>query len=238
MATRPDWVPSVTKLSAVLAALLLAWTLPATAGERPVVVELFTSQGCSSCPPADALLGELARRADVLALGFHISYWNGLGWKDPLSSEASTERQEAYARRFDSGQVYTPQMIVDGTHEIVGSDRAAVLSALATADSAAIAPVRFAGDRRSVTIGAGAGSGDIVLARFARHRTTQIGTGENSGRVADDANGVEALTVLGHWTGGPLTLPLDPPPRGDGLAVLVQAPDGRMLGAAMVTDGL
>jgi len=198
------------------------------------VVELFTSQGCSSCPPADALLGELAGRPDVVALGFHISYWNGLGWKDPLSIESSTERQKAYAWRLDGGQVYTPQIIIDGTREIVGSDRAAVLAALAAAKPAAIAPVHFADDRRSVMIGAGDGSGDIILARFAQHRSTHVGAGENNGRVAEDANGVEVLTRLGHWRGAPLTMPLEPPQRGDGLAVLVQAPDGRMLGAAIV----
>src|SRR5215211_4415354 len=84
---------------------------------RPVVVELFTSQGCSSCPPADALLRELAGRPDVIALGFHISYWDRLGWKDPLSNEASTYRQKEYAKRL-SGRVYTPQIVVEGTNEM------------------------------------------------------------------------------------------------------------------------
>src|SRR5713101_2054972 len=157
-----------------LAALLLGTTLaalPTNAEPRPVVVELFTSQGCSSCPPADALLGELSRRAGVLALGFHISYWDRLGWRDPLSSSASTERQKAYARRLTGGQVYTPQLVVDGTSEMVGSDREAVLAALREAGEArpsAIAPVIFAADRRSVAIGAGSGRGDVVLLRFTQ----------------------------------------------------------------------
>src|SRR5579863_8590310 len=99
----------ITGLAALVAGLALAAT-PARADPRPVVVELFTSQGCSSCPPADALLRELAPRPDVLALGYHISYWDRLGWKDPLSSEASTARQKAYAGRFNGGQVYTPQI--------------------------------------------------------------------------------------------------------------------------------
>ncbi len=219
-----------------LAALTLGLALvamPAGAAPRPVVVELFTSQGCSSCPPADALLGELARRGNVLALGFHISYWNGLGWKDPLSNQASTDRQEAYARRFND-RVYTPQIVVDGTSEMVGSDRAAVLAALGAARPAATAPVSFAADRRSVAIGSGIGKGAVVLVRFARHRTTQVGAGENTGRRADDFNGVETLATLGAWDGKTLRFPIEPPGSGEGLAVLVQAPDGHMLGAAMV----
>ena len=107
----------------LMCALLLGSPLlllsSASADTRPVVVELFTSQGCSSCPPADALLGKLARRDDVIALGFHISYWDGLAWKDPFSSQSSTDRQRAYSRLFHLGQVYTPQMVVDGAREIV-----------------------------------------------------------------------------------------------------------------------
>ena len=142
----------------------------ASADPRPVVVELFTSQGCSSCPPADALLGELARREDVIALGFHISYWDGLAWKDPFSSQSSTDRQRAYSRLFHLGQVYTPQMVVDGAREMVGSDRANVLAAVHDARPDKVAPVTFAADRRSVTIGAGDGRGSVLLVRFsARH---------------------------------------------------------------------
>ena len=106
--------------AALLWSAVLLTASPATADPRPTVVELFTSQGCSSCPPADALLGELARRGDVIALGFHISYWDSLGWKDPFSTPQSTERQRAYARLF-GGQIYTPQLVVDGTSEMVGS---------------------------------------------------------------------------------------------------------------------
>ena len=102
---------------------------PAAAETRLPVVELFTSQGCSSCPPADALLGELARRGDVIALGFHIDYWDKLGWKDPLSTPQSTERQRRYARLFGT-PIYTPQLVVDGAREMVGSQRETVLAAL------------------------------------------------------------------------------------------------------------
>jgi hypothetical protein len=222
-------------LAAGLASAIL--TMPAVAAAtRPVVVELFTSQGCSSCPPADAMLRELARRRDVLALGFHISYWDRLGWKDPLSSDSATDRQKTYARRFNGGQVYTPQMVVDGTSEMVGSDRAAVLAALAGATPQAIAPVAFAADRRSVAIGDGAGQGEIVLVRYLRHRMTAVAAGENSGRILEDVNGVAALARLGAWDGSALRLPIAPPAAGEGLALLVQSPDGRMLGAAALGD--
>ncbi len=223
----------IMRFAGMILGLAVAAT-PANADPRPVVVELFTSQGCSSCPPADALLGELARRRDVLPLGFHISYWDSLGWKDPLSSPGSTERQKAYARRFTDGRVYTPQIVVDGTSEMVGSDRDAVMDALRGVRPAAIAPVSFADDRRSVAIGGGIGKGEIVLVRFVQRRTTNVGAGENTGRIANDFNGVESLTTLGTWGGSEQRFPIEPPAAGEGLAVLVQAPDGHMLGAAMV----
>jgi hypothetical protein len=155
---------------AVICALLGGLVLmpsPANADPRPVVVELFTSQSCSSCPPADALLGELARRNDVVALGFHISYWDGAGWKDPFSNQSSTDRQRAYARLFNLSQVYTPQIVVDGTREMVGSDRKEVLAVVRDARPETIAPVTFTADRRSVAIGAGDGRGNVLLLRFA-----------------------------------------------------------------------
>ncbi|MGC2412777.1 MAG: DUF1223 domain-containing protein [Stellaceae bacterium] len=218
-------------LAALVVGLVVAAT-PASADPRPVVVELFTSQGCSSCPPADAFLAELARRDDVLTLGFHISYWDRLGWKDPLSSQSSTDRQKAYARRFSGGQVYTPQMVIDGKDEMVGSDRAAVLAALPAERPEAIAPVSFAADRRAVAIGAGTGMGEVVLVRFLRHRTTEVDAGENAGRALNDTNGVESVTRLGAWDGSKQEFPIDPPTTGEGLAILVQALDGHMLGAA------
>jgi len=209
---------------------------PAAAETRPPVVELFTSQGCSSCPPADALLGELARRGDVIALGFHIDYWDKLGWKDPLSTPQSTERQRRYARLFGT-PTYTPQLVIDGTREMVGSQRETVLAALRQTTPAAVAPVAFASDRRAVTIGtaaAAAGDGQVWLVRFAQKRRTQIGAGENARRTLDDTNGVESLAALGEWHGSEATFPLDPPAPGEGIAVLVQAADGHILGAAIL----
>src|SRR3989304_3616456 len=112
----------------MLAALSLGCALlaggAAGEGSAPVVVELFPSQGCSSCPPADRLLGELARRPDVLALSFNVDYWDYIGWKDPFASPAHTERQRAYGRALGRRVVYTPQMVIDGADEAVGSARA------------------------------------------------------------------------------------------------------------------
>jgi len=221
----------VAVICALLGGLVLMLS-PANADPRPVVVELFTSQSCSSCPPADALLGELAPRGDVVALGFHISYWDGPRWKDPFSSQSSTDRQRAYARLFDLGQVYTPQIVIDGAREMVGSDRNQVLAAVRDARPETIAPVTFAPDRHSVAIGAGDGRGNVLLARFAQKRTTRVAGGENARRTLQDANGVEMLASLGSWNGSALSFAIEPPADGEGIAVLVQAADGRMLGAA------
>src|SRR3954454_19372260 len=157
-----------------------------------------------------------------------IRVWDNLGWKDPLSNPASTDRQKAYARRLSGGQVYTPQIVVEGTREMVGSHREEVLAALRQAEPAASATVNFSADRRSVTIGPGIGAGEVLLARFAQHLATQVGAGENAGRMLDDANGVETLTVLGPWTGATLRFPIEPPEPGKGVAVLVQAADGHI----------
>jgi hypothetical protein len=208
----------------------------ARAADRPVVVELFTSQGCSSCPPADALLEELAPRADVLALGFHVDYWDSLGWKDPLSAPGSTERQRDYSRRFGRHEVYTPQMVVDGTRQMVGSNRGAVLRAIADSQRVTVAPIAFApntakGDPARVMIGAGAGSGEIVLIRYVVDRQTAVPRGENAGRTAHDVDAVEDIRPMGLWKGDPVAFNVEPPPTGHGLAILVQSPDGAILGA-------
>jgi hypothetical protein len=219
-------------LGCALFGSLLLTSPPASAETRPIVVELFTSQACSSCPPADALLGELARRGDVIALGFHVSYWDGPGWKDPFSSASSTDRQRTYAQLLDLRQVYTPQMVVDGVREMVGSKREQILAALREVHPDAIAPVSLAADYRSVTVGAGRGQGEVLLVRFAQSRTTQVAGGENAHRTLNDANAVEKLTSLGSWSGSAISFSIDPPKDGEGIAVLVQASGGRMLGAA------
>src|SRR5579863_5629157 len=119
----------------ILSLGLIAGLSPAlaNAAERPVVVELFTSQGCSSCPPANAYLNEMSRgRRDVLALAFHVTYWDRLGWKDPFSLESATQRQDVYGHRFGDGS-YTPEIVVDGAASMVGSARGEVGRAIENA---------------------------------------------------------------------------------------------------------
>src|ERR1700726_1026943 len=139
----------MTKIGLLSALLGLALGIaPLHAGERPIVVELFTSEGCSSCPPADALLAELAGRPDVLALSFHVDYWDRLGWRDPFSSPDATRRQHGYAELLGLSTVYTPQIVVDGRWQAVGSDRADVERALGAAQrSGDEVPVALAVDQ-------------------------------------------------------------------------------------------
>ena len=222
-------------LIAAAALALSCVAATASAETRPVVVELFTSQGCSSCPPADAVLAELAPRKDVLALGFHVDYWDSLGWKDPLSTPGATSRQHAYVAQFGRHEVYTPQIVVDGQRQAVGSNRDAVLQAIAQSDATSVAPVAFAADGRSVAIGAGSGQGKVLLIRYVRSRTTQVQRGENAGRTAVDVNGVESFRAAGDWAGQKMELPVDPVDADHGLAVVVQGADGRILGAAALS---
>src|SRR5579859_2803882 len=129
-------------LIAAATLVLSCAAVTAAAETRPVVVELFTSEGCSSCPPADALLSELARsRPDVLPLAFHITYWDRLGWPDPFALRAATDRQRDYAGTLGLDSIYTPQMVVDGRRDVIGSDRGSVLAALHQAAAAAPPPV-------------------------------------------------------------------------------------------------
>ena len=205
------------------------------AADRPVVVELFTSQGCSSCPPANAYLNELARdRADVLALAFHVTYWDRLGWKDPFSLIAATERQDVYGHRFGDGS-YTPEIVVDGISGHVGSYRQEVGSAIEQAKqkSQTSASVRVTQDGRQlvVEVGAGKGGGRVLLIGFDRNHQTAIRRGENSGRTLQEANVVRSIRAIGDWQGAALRLN-ETFPEGEDVAVVLEAADGRIVGAA------
>jgi hypothetical protein len=208
------------------------------AGPAPVVVELFTSQSCSSCPPADAFLSDLdATRPDVLALDLHVTYWDQLGWKDPYSLDAATQRQQRYADQFGTGQVYTPQMVIGGTRQAVGSNRAAVLAAISAAkmDASSSVPLDIAvdGKRLRLAVGAGSGSATLLLVAFDLRHTTAVRGGENGGRTLSEVNVVRSIDTVAAWDGKPVSLAVDRPP-GDDAVLLLQAPDGRFLGAALL----
>jgi hypothetical protein len=208
----------------------------AGAAERPVVVELFTSQGCSSCPPANAYLNEMVReRQDVLPLAFHVTYWDRLGWKDPFSLEAATERQGRYGHRFGDGS-YTPEMVVDGATSHVGSHREDVASAIEEArrdirTAAAVTVSKDAGGQLAIEIGSGTGRGRVLLIGFDHDHQTAIRRGENGGRTLQESNVVRSIRAVGNWQGAPLRVS-EKFPEGQDVAVILEAPDGKIVGAA------
>jgi len=232
------------------ALLLIGLAVPALAGSRPkAVVELFTSQGCSSCPPADELLVELAGRPDILALTLPVDYWDYLGWKDTLAQPAFTARQRAYASARNDKQVYTPQVVVNGLKPIVGSDRTKIEGQIAKAAEGRGLPVAIAlnetGSAVSVAIDASADaslSGEAWLLPIAKSREVTIARGENKGRTVTYNNVVRRVVHLGNWTATShrWSVPLRDL-AGDGVetaAVIVQAgtvdTPGFLLGAAVV----
>ena len=229
------WVRAAAR-AMLLAIPSLAGPALAAATERPVVVELFTAQGCSSCPPADALLNEFAQtRKDLLPLSFHVDYWNRLGWPDPFSSPEATERQRTYASRAPDPTLFTPQMVIDGARSVIGSDYREIDTAIDSAQDEAVtlAPmsVKAAAGEAVVTVGAGTGRAEIVLIGYDRSHTTPVGRGENGGRTLTELNVVRSVQTIGDWRGAPLTL-RQKLPAGQLLAVLLAAPDGRIVGAA------
>ncbi|CAB3768236.1 DUF1223 domain-containing protein [Paraburkholderia humisilvae] len=222
--------------AALLAALPAA---AATSTSRPVVVELFTSEGCSSCPPADAYLSELSeQRDDVLPLAFHVTYWNNLGWQDPYSLDLATQRQADYARRFGDGS-YTPEMVVDGAVGFVGSDRSSGEVAIREAKDAGATAAMVTGVRTgnaiTVSVGSGAGSARVVLVGYDVQHVTAVGRGENGGRTLKESNIVRSFEPIGQWSGKAAEFN-SPVPAGEKAAVLLEAPNGRIVGAARVSD--
>lgn len=214
--------------------ILAACGSPAlAAGDHLTVVELFQSQGCSSCPPANANVMALSDRPDLLTLSFGVTYWDQLGWKDTFASPRYTARQWDYAHAFHRGQVFTPQVVVNGRADVVGQDRSE-LEALIRRQAAGDGPAIRIG-KSDVTVGAGAGTAQVWLVRFdPRIVQVPIARGENSGVTLPHKNVVKELVKLGGWNGKPVTYSL--PSAGDGVlrdAVLVQAgPGGAILAAA------
>jgi hypothetical protein len=218
----------------------------ATRSGHPVVVELFTSQGCSSCPPADALLGELSGRDDVITLGYHVDYWDYIGWADPFADPLFTSRQRRYATALGNRTIYTPQMVLDGTLDRVGSRRFEVEASIDRLLKANLAerisvPVELAhlsGGSVGVSVPMAdvpAGAAVFMAASTSRY-VTEIKRGENSGRTLVDFDVVRRLAKVGDYAGRAVDWAIAPesfPKGADRLAVWLQAAgNGPIMGAA------
>ncbi|MBX4907281.1 MULTISPECIES: thioredoxin family protein [Rhizobium] len=235
----------------LIVGVALAGSLQAEDGKPKGVVELFTSQGCSSCPPADAAFRKLVNQGDVIALAYHIDYWNYLGWADTLSSKENTERQYGYARTMGRSNVYTPQAIVNGRGHLAGADLTGINSKIDTYSSEGnglTIPVSAAmrGDELEIKIGAGQGKANVVMVYFDKEKTIDVEKGENSGKKISYLHSVTNVETVGMWDGKAtsLTLPASvlQRPQLEGCAILLQSAtaDGdpaAILGATVVMAG-
>lgn len=243
----------------VSAAMLAAMAAgPSQAGEAKQVsgvVELFTSQGCNSCPPADKVLAELAKEGEVVALGYHVDYWDYLGWKDTLGSAEFTQRQYGYARTFTERSVYTPQAVVNGRLHLNGANRSRIDREINAMSQNGIGlPVSLTvdevGDSLIIRTGQGdagtLGDAHLVLVYFDKARDVKIERGENRGKTITYANIVTGLQTAGMWHGDATSFELpmsEISKHGDGgCAVLLQVvgkdgSPGAILGAALLEHG-
>ena len=228
---------------------MLVTASPASADPRGVV-ELFTSQGCSSCPPADRIIGELAKDPSIVALSMPIDYWDYLGWKDTLADSRFSARQKAYSHMRGDREVYTPQAIINGSAHVVGSDRAGIENAIAMTgkrDGVMSVPVSMTVTGRQINVSvAGSKSpaaihGEVWICSVAKAISIAIGRGENRGREVTYHNVVRNLLKVGDWNGTPgsWSVPLENIVTRDGVdAAAVYVQDGSqdkpgpMLGAA------
>lgn len=180
------------------AVLLAAGTEPIN--REPVLVELFTSEGCSSCPPADALLEKLDSE-EVIVLSEHVDYWNHIGWRDPYSSAKFSQRQETYSKQFRLGSIYTPQIVIDGSAEAVGNNGQLVISKINGAARVEKVPVRIipvGTDRIRIETDAAAATGDVVIAIASNEASSTVTSGENGGRKLHHVAVVRSLITLGE----------------------------------------
>jgi len=226
---------------------IVAIIRPAHADPR-AVVELFTSQGCSSCPPADQIIGELAKDPNVIALSMPIEYWDYLGWKDTLADSRFSARQKAYSQMRGDRDVYTPQVIVNGSANVIGSDRSAIDSAIQNTQKAGVMSVpvtmTLSGKQINVSVAASkamtSGHGEVWICSVSKAVPISIGRGENRGREVTYYNVVRNILKVGDWNGssGSWTVPLENITRDGVDAAVVYVQDGNrdkpgpMLGAA------
>ena len=211
--------------------------------KSPAVVELFTSQGCYSCPPAEAYLGKLSKRSDVIALEFHVDYWDNLvygsagKWKDPFSSPKYTERQRQYNQLIRRTRgVYTPQMIIGGMIETVGSSEYKVERAIKKVASPLSVRIKgkASGSLDIQIAGQNSDSASVWLIRFYQSVETKVRSGENKGKTLISHNIVNGVKQIGEWRGAPLSLTVNGPDAAskNGCAIIVQKePAGQILGA-------
>jgi len=233
---------------AIIASAVL--TSAVASAEPRAIIELFTSQGCSSCPPADKLAGELAQDPSLIVMSLPIDYWDYLGWKDTLALAGHTNRQRAYSKARGDREVYTPQVVVNGVAHVLGSDKSAIESAITKTrkqPGMLSLPVTMAvaGDQVSITVPAAkdATKGEIWLCPITKMVDVTIGRGENSGNTVTYHNVVRRWIKLGDWTGAARTfkVPLSDVTAagGDAVAVVVQAGSkeapGGMLGASVAS---
>ncbi len=220
-------------LAAALGSFLMAAAEPTRA---PILVELFTSEGCSSCPPADRLLETLDPQAIVLSE--HVDYWDRLGWRDPYSSHASTLRQESYARAFGTQGAYTPQMVIDGAAEFVGNDSRRAGDEVARARSREKLGIRLTRTESGVRveIDPAAKSADVMLALADDSGTSQVAAGENQGRRLHHVAILRSLRKIGSMKhGAAFSQMVDVPPGSGRVIVFVQDSGlGRVYGTAML----
>lgn len=232
---------------AVFAGLALARAEPALADGKRAVLELFTSQGCSSCPPADALIEEFAKEDDILALSYAVDYWDYLGWKDTLASSENTKRQYSYASRRGDRSVYTPQVVINGREHEVGSDRRAITKSIKRQERKfggamdVDVSLSIAKDKITVSLDPAKqdlkpGKARVWLVFYESAKTVAIGRGENRGRTITYTNVVRDLVPLGTWTGEPTTLTVERSKAhgggdADHCAVIVQRDEGGFPGA-------
>jgi hypothetical protein len=240
-------LPSAAPSLLAAATLLVAGALVDRAVAEPVaVVELFTSQGCSSCPPADRLMTEWARDPKLVAISMPVDYWDYLGWRDTLAKHDFTLRQQAYAHRRGDRDVYTPQVVVNGAAHVVGSQKGAVDAAVRSGPGRLPVTVGIANSLNGyiVSAGAGPGPGDVILVPIKRTARVAIDRGENGGSSVTYANVARDLRKIGRYEGKPMTLTLGPgetsAPDADSFAILIQAVEhgrpGAILGAAMLPE--
>jgi hypothetical protein len=185
--------------------LLLLVPRTGTPTERlgPSVVELFTSQGCNSCPPAEVLLGQLSKRSDVIALAFHVTYWDGLGWQDSHALHAADVRQRQYASALGLSSVYTPQAIIDGRRQVVGSDASRLQALLRERHPPAVVQLQVVAGAIRISLpemSRGCGC-DLLLIGVLPQTQTAVGRGENAGRVIREFNVVRSMVRIGTWGG-------------------------------------